>query len=296
MAGLGLKGSADNTGIWYYLQARTGTKPFTRGTAMNGETTLFHFEEGPDSFEDLARPNGGTYWQESDLCNAMGYSDGNAFRGVIIRAMQACLSLGIMTDDNFKRGKDGSYLITRFACYLVAMNGDIKKHQVAAAQVYFAALAATYATHLEHADGIDRLVIRDEVKTGEKSLSSTAQQHGVINHAIFKDAGYRGMYNMSLRELKNYKGLKKGDVIADHMGRAELAAHLFRITQTEAHIEQKGVRGQRLLEQAAKTVGANVRDLVIKNTGKKPESLPRAEPIQQSQNKNQGHKQELEEA
>ena len=200
----------------------------------------------------------------------------------MMRAMQACLSLGIIPDDNFVR-EDESYKLTRFACYLVAMNGDTKKQQVAAAQVYFASLAATYATHLEHTDGIDRLVIRDEVKDGEKSLASTAKRHGVQGrgYGIFKDAGYRGMYNMSLKELKQYKGLKEKVVVADHMGRPELAAHLFRITQTEARIEQKGIQGQRLLNEAARTVGASVRELVIRNTGETPEDIPIAEPINQ---------------
>ncbi len=247
---------------------------------MSTDLTLFHFEDDRDSFEDLSNANGGTYWLEDDLRDAMGYTNKGSFRRVIMRAMQACLSLGIMPDDNFVRDGD-DFKLTRFACYLIAMNGDPKKTEVAAAQVYFAALAATYTTHLEHAEGIDRLVIRDEVREGEKSLASTAKRHGVQGqgYAVFKDAGYRGMYNKSLKDLKQHKGLKDGVTIADHMGRTELAAHLFRITQTEATIQNRQIHGQRYLEQAAKAVGVDVRQLVIKNTGQTPEDMPAAEPI-----------------
>mgnify|MGYP001793019965 CR=1 FL=1 len=75
---------------------------------MTDPQSLFHFEEGQQSFEDLARPNGGTYWFEDDMRQAMGYTDADAFRRVIVRAMQACLSIGIMTEDSFVRTDDGS--------------------------------------------------------------------------------------------------------------------------------------------------------------------------------------------
>jgi DNA-damage-inducible protein D len=257
---------------------------------MDESSNVFDLSNDQPGFEALAKPNGQTFWAESDLRGCLGYGDTAAFRRVVMRAMQACLSLGILTEDNFVRDENGEYKLTRFACYLVAMNGDSKKERVAAAQVYFASLAATYATHLEHADGIERIVIRDEITVGEKTLAGTAKSHGIAprGYGLFKDAGYRGMYNMSLKQLRSAKGLKDNATVADHMGRAELAAHLFRITQTEARIEQQNTHGQKNLESAARMVGQNVRRLVKENTGVAPEELPVAEPINKVRTKLKG--------
>ena len=246
---------------------------------MSQEITLFHFEEEPRSFEDLAIENGTNLWNEADLMAALGYQSAESFKKVVIKAQQALLSLGVPFEENFYRQPSGDYRLTRFACYLVAMNGDSKKPQVAAAQVYFATLAETFRSAIEHSEAIDRILIREEVTDGEKSLASTASRHGVENHAFFQNAGYRGMYNMNLNALKEKKGLKKGEKLMDRMGKEELAAHLFRITQTDAKIKKDGLSGQRLLESAAEQVGKQVRRTMIEISGQRPEHLPLAEPI-----------------
>ncbi|MBI1345695.1 damage-inducible protein D [bacterium] len=243
------------------------------------EISLFHFEEDRQCFEDLAIKNGANLWEQSDVMSALDYRSEEAFRKLVMKAMQACLTLGIPTEDNFHRQADGTYRFTRFACYLLAMNGDPKKLQVAAAQLYFAVLAETFHTALEHSDAIDRVLIRDEVSEGEKSLSSTASRHGVENYPFFQNAGYRGMYNMNLSKLRERKGLKPTEKLIDRMGKEELAAHLFRITQTAAKIRNEGVQGQRLLEDAAEKVGKQVRKSMLEISGAKPEDLPPAEPI-----------------
>ena len=238
------------------------------------DAALFEADGGGSSFESLAITNGINLWGESVLMRALDYHGEESFRKVVMKAMQACLSLGIPTEDNFLRQADQSYRFTRFACYLIAMNGDPKKANVAAAQVYFASLAATFQNALEHADAIDRVLIRDEVTEGEKSLSSTAKQHGIQNYAFFQSAGYRGMYNMNLAKLRDRKGLGPKEKVIDRMGKEELAAHLFRITQTAAKIRNTGVRGQQLLEATAENVGKQVRKSMIEISGQKPEDLP----------------------
>src|SRR5262245_14583572 len=156
------------------------------GGAVTTALTVFHFEDGRESFEDLGKPNGIRYWLESDLMRALEYQTAQSFRKVITRAMQACLSLGIPTEENFIL-TDGQYKLTRFACYLIAMNGDPKKPQVAAAQIYFAALAETFRRHQDHAENIDRVLVRQEMTDGLKSLCSTAKRHGVQNYAFFQN-------------------------------------------------------------------------------------------------------------
>lgn len=252
---------------------------------MDELTILFHFNDGEESFEDLAIKNGKNLWSETDLMKALGYQTADSFKRVVTKAQQACLSIGISFEENFLRQPDGSYRFTRFACYLIAVNGDPKKPQVAAAQVYFAALADTCQNAIDHSQAIDRVLIRDEVKEGEKSLSSTAKRHGVQNYPFFQNAGYRGMYNMNLSALKEKKGLKEGEVLIDRMGKAELAAHLFRITQTDEKIKNTGASGQAMLESIAKSVGEEVRRSMLKISGQKPENIPLAEPISETRRK-----------
>jgi DNA-damage-inducible protein D len=254
---------------------------------MSTELTLFHFDDDRPNWEDSGQQNGDKKWSESMLRDALGYQTPHAFRNVITRAMQACLSLKIQCEDNFVLG-DGEYQLTRFACYLVAMNGDPKKTQVASAQIYFATVAETFQSYLEHAEGIDRLLIRDEIVDGEKSLSSTAKRHGVEVYAFFQNAGYRGMYNMDLKRLKAIKGIGDKESLLDRMGKDESAAHLFRITQTDAKITNERIRGQKPLENAAFTVGQMVRGSMEQISGTLPEHLPAAEPINQVRKKLKG--------
>jgi len=232
-----------------------------------------------DNFEESAIKNGVNLWNEADLMKVLGYQSPESFKRVIQKAQQACLSLGIAIEESFVRQLDTTYRLTRFACYLIAINGDSKKSEVAAAQVYFAALADTFRSAVQQAEDVDRVLVRDEVSAGEKSLASTANRHGVENFAFFHNAGYRGMYNMNLSALMTKKRLGKGERLIDRMGRDEIAAHLFRITQTDARIKNEGLKGQQQLENAAEKVGKHVRQSMIELSGQRPENLPVADPI-----------------
>jgi DNA-damage-inducible protein D len=248
----------------------------------------FHFDSDHDSFEDLGVPNGATHWHESIVMKCLGYQSKEGFKKAIIRAKQACLSLNMQCEEHIALQPDGDHILTRFGCYLVAMNGDPRKPQVAAAQAYFAAIADTFQDQLEHADGIDRMLVRDEVKDGQRSLSSTAKSHGVTNYAFFQNKGYIGMYNMTLKRVSELKGVREGEILIDRMGKTELAAHLFRITQTDEKIKRENIRGQFQLEQTAHDVGRKVRKTIIDLSGKTPEEIPISEHVNDVRKKLKG--------
>jgi len=232
------------------------------------------------SFEDFRKENGTYYWWASDLMYMLDYKDMNTFSKVIDRATKTFITLGINHYDNITselRDIDGKlcqdFKLSRFACYLVVMNGDPKKQPVAEAQVYFAEQTRRFEVYLQSSQELDRLLIRDEIKEGHAALASVAKKAGVFDYAKFSNAGIRGLYNMYNFQLSKRRGVDKNKLY-DHMGRTELAANLFRITQTEERIISRNIKGQSNLEDTHFQVGREVRKIVEDNTGKSPENLP----------------------
>lgn len=233
------------------------------------------------SFEDFKKQNGITYWWASELSTMLGYASLASFQSVIDRTTKAFISLSIPHYDNiipYQRELDGHYVmdfkLTRFACYLMAMNANPKKPEVAQAQAYFATQARAFEMMMEAgSDEMERLVYREEISESYKSLSSTIKSAGIEDYAKFQNAGYLGMYNMPNWQLSNKRGVDSRKIY-DTMGRTELSANLFRQTMTEERIKLQGITGQVRLEQTHRAVGAEVRKMVQQNTGKSPEDLP----------------------
>lgn len=247
------------------------------------DTDVFHFDESRPHFDGLCKKNGTTYWFARDFMKMLGYQTFSSFNKAVQKAIAACTTLGIDVLENFQqvdRDIDGKverdYKLSRFACYLTAMNGDTKKPEVARAQAYFAAVAETFKRYIEAADEVERVLIRDEISQHENSLSAAAKGAGVTEYGLFQNAGYRGLYNMNLRDLKTHKGLVGSAAqrsLLDFMGKQELAANLFRVTQTEAKLANEGIKGQKAAERAAESVGQKVRETMIAISGDTPESL-----------------------
>lgn len=234
-------------------------------------------------FEESGRENGVKYWYAHDFMPSLGYETWASFQSVITKAMASCARLGIDPTESFsaetvlQNGREiRTYRLSRFACLLVSMHADSKKPEVAKAKAALAAIADQLIEERIQEQDLGRIEARDDLKLAERVMSSTAREAGLdpTGFGIFKDAGFRGMYNMSLQQLMAHKGVGRNNTLYDYMGLEELAGNLFRVTQTSARIRSQGVRGMSQLTRTAQQVGSEVRDMMIKNGGTAPELLP----------------------
>lgn len=268
---------------WRVCPARSRQVKLSSMSNEIDAVAAFQFEDGGASFESLGHENGSLYWSARLVMRLLGYEHWTSFRLVVNKAIGVCSTIEANVLEHFEQCEteiDGrqvpDFKLSKFACYLVAMNGDSKKPEIARAQAYFAAIAQAFQKYIQSGEDIERVDIRSEIRGKEATLSGVAKTHGVENFAFFQNAGYRGLYNMSLAELRKYKGDPSSGKkpLLDFMGKRELAANLFRITETEAKIQNDGLQGQKKLEGAAFTVGQAVRRTMTDSGGPLPENLP----------------------
>jgi DNA-damage-inducible protein D len=232
-------------------------------------------------------PNGEEYWMARDIQLVLGYANWQNFQTVIEKAKTACDGSGVNSRYHFigtskviESGKGAKLeradcYLTRYACYLIAMNGDSGKPEVATAQTYF----AVQTRRQELSDQEKRIALRDRVRKGNKLLAGVARGAGVKRFAVFNDAGYRGLYGMGLADIKLRKRIPAKEDLLDCAGRAELAANEFRVTQTHQKLEREGIRGEGPATHAHLVVGGEVREAIRRIGGTMPEDLPTEEPI-----------------
>ena len=250
------------------------------------------------SFEDIKHINeyGQEYWLARELQEVLEYRQWRSFEDAIERAKEACQNSGFAVADHFADVRKmislakgatrevQDYQMSRYACYLTVMNGDPRKQVIAVAQTYFA--VKTRQQELvenfeELSENQKRLAIREEIKQHNMALADAAHDAGVIkpiDYAVFQNYGYMGLYGgLKAADIKERKGLKKNQDILDHMGSTELAANLFRATQTEEKLRRDHVQGKSAANKTHYEVGQKVRDTIKDLGGTMPEDLPTPE-------------------
>ncbi len=254
------------------------------------------------TFEDIRQttPEGVEFWSARDLQIVLGYSSWSKFKVVIQKAIKACENSKNSPSDYFSQvGKivktglaverhipDYDYRLSRYACYLIVQNADPSKPVIASGQTYFALQTrrqelADDKTFRQLDEDKKRLFLRKEMKTHNKQLVETASKAGVesgLDFAIFQNHGYQGLYGgLGAKDIRQRKRLKKSQNILDHMGSTELAANLFRATQTDEKLRRENIKGKEEANQTHYEVGGQVRKTIKDLGGTMPEELPTPE-------------------
>ena len=235
--------------------------------------------------------NGNEFWSARELQQVLNYKEWRKFEGVIAKAKIACEQSNINISDHFvgadkmvqigsgaiRNSKD--YKLTRYACYLIAQNGDSRKNVIAQAQTYFAVqtrkMELTEEEYSKLGEDEKRLYRRKQTKDGNKVLYRIAKEKGVKNFDKFTNAGYKGLYNgETANDIAKRKSLRYREDILDNMGSVELGANVFRITQTEALLEKQEKPNENMATKTHYKVGKAIRDTIKKLGGTMPEDLP----------------------
>jgi len=253
---------------------------------------------GGQSFENLKQVNdhGAEYWSARDLQPLLGYSQWRRFEDAINRAITSCEQSGNNPEHHLAgagkpiTGGKGAvqvvqdYQLSRFACYLIAQNGDPRKPEIAQAQKYFAIQTRRQELSEQLASDMERLELRKQTSEEFKALSGAARQAGVQNRmfGIFHDAGYKGLYGgLGNEQIKTRKGVPAKEQLMDRMNATELAANQFRMTQTRDKLAREGIRDQQQAIRTHEQVGKEVRAAIERIGGERPENIPVAEHIKE---------------
>ncbi|MCB2291670.1 DNA damage-inducible protein D [Clostridium sp. CS001] len=246
-------------------------------------------------FEKIKNINdyGHEFWYGRDLSEILEYTRWGNFKKVIDKAKEACNNSDINILDHFddaskmvqlgsgSERKIEDIMLSRYACYLIVQNADSRKKVVALGQTYFAVQTRKQELSEEFeqlSEDKKRLAIRNELKEHNKNLVDAAKNAGVetsLEYAIFQNYGYIGLYGgLKAKDIHEKKGLKKNQQILDHMGSTELAANLFRATQTEEKLKRDNIKGKENANDTHYEVGAKVRKTIKELGGTMPENLP----------------------
>ena len=245
------------------------------------------------SFENIKHidENGIEFWYARELMPVLQYTKWQNFEKIIDKAKTTCKNSNFDILDHFTDTskmvligsgayrKQIDYKLTRYACYLIAQNGDSRKKVIALAQTYFAVQTRKQEINEKDYNMLTedekRFYQRNLTKKGNFSLNQTAKNAGVKNFDKFHNSGYKGLYNgETANDIAKRKGLKYREDILDNMGSDELIANLFRISQTEQKLKKDNIQTEKDATKTHYTIGKNIREVIAKNGGTMPEDLP----------------------
>ncbi len=234
------------------------------------------------------------YWLARELQQALKYKEWRKFNKVINKAIDACKNSNVDINRQFVQldklsinvnggqRKILDYKLSRYACYLIAQNGDSHMEIIALAQTYFAIQTRKQELYEQEYDLMSedekRLYRRKQTKESNKFLNNTARNAGVKNFDKFHNAGYKGLYNgETADDIAKRKKLRYREEILDNMGSEELGANIFRITQTEAKLRRENIKGEKASCDTHYKMGKDIRNFIKKQGGTMPEDLPTPE-------------------
>ena len=245
------------------------------------------------SFENIKHidENGIEFWYARELMPVLQYTKWQNFEKIIDKAKTTCKNSNFDILDHFTDAskmvligsgayrKQIDYKLTRYACYLIAQNGDSRKKVIALAQTYFAVQTRKQEINEKNysmlTEDEKRFYQRNLTKKGNFSLNQTAKNAGVKNFDKFHNSGYKGLYNgETANDIAKRKGLRYREDILDNMGSDELIANLFRISQTEQKLKKDNIQTEKDATKTHYTIGRNIREVIAKNGGTMPEDLP----------------------
>ena len=260
-------------------------------------------KKAKETFESIKKidEQGREYWSSRELSKVLEYADYRTFEEVARRAYRACANSGINPDDHFvvksemvqigsnAERKIVTVFMSRYACYLAMQNASSAKPIVAQAQTYFAIQTRRAELLLNSNSPLTEEEEKTIMRKHNTQLAGAANDAGVktpLDYAIFQNEGYKGLYGgLDRKDIHKRKGLKKSQNILDHMGSTELAANLFRATQTEDVLRKQGIKGKTNANRIHKEVGAKVRKAIRDIGGTMPGNLPVTDSIKKLETK-----------
>jgi len=228
------------------------------------------------------------YWYASWYATILNYKSLDTLKPSIEKAKKICVHLGIPYEDNFiktKTDKGSDIILTKFACFLIALQADGRKPVVKRARSYFLNELEDLNTLLTNNDYLNRMIAKDEITHLNKSLNHSAAKRHVKDFRFFMNEGYLGMYNKTMAELKVDKGIASHKNAYDFMGTTELAANIFRISLTAERLKYLRNPSEQKAAREHWKIGSQIRSMIKENTGAYPENLPVILELKELQNR-----------